>query len=190
MSPFGEPCSRHCASALFRSSAENPAVAPPIVDLFPIDLRPSRLTDQCGLSTPERRICAGAAPSCAAQPARHGWVTRRRAGASHGDVPKQRIRAGGASSRRLNAMPWPAMADRASLQRRPFVEARYDNRKSAHRPGGRLKPPDGSANCFGCLLIGNRVSATASGSLPVSIRAQARVRAQKTIELAEVPMIR
>ena len=25
MSPFGEPCSRHCASALFRSSAENPA---------------------------------------------------------------------------------------------------------------------------------------------------------------------
>ena len=165
-------------------------LAPPIVDLFLIEPRPSRLTDPCGLSTPERRICAGAAPSCAAQPARRGGVTRRRAGASHGDVPKRRIRAGGASSWRLNATAWPAMGDRAPLQRRPFEQARSYNRKSAHRPGGRLKPPDGSANCFGCLLIRNRVSATASGSLPVSIHARARVHAHKTTERMTVPTSR
>ena len=79
-------------------------------------MRPDRATEQRTIVDAKRRICAGAAPSCAAQPARRGGVTRRRAGASHGDVPKRRIRAGGASSWRLNATAWPAMGDPGSIR--------------------------------------------------------------------------
>jgi hypothetical protein len=77
------------------------------------------------------------------------------------------------------------MGEPAQLDLCPSAHPRYNqiSRSCARRV---LRgPPDGSAKCFGCLLVGCRPSGTPGDSFLVSRHAFARLGARRRVELIE-----
>ena len=132
-----------------------------------------------------RRIWACAAPSGGAQA---GWppgAARRRANGRRGGVPSGRIRVGVAADPWLYGEVWEVMGAPAQLDLCPSAQPKFNQipRSCARRV---LRgPPDGSAKCFGCLLVGCRRSGTPGDSFLVSRRARARSRPRGRIEQFE-----
>jgi hypothetical protein len=137
------------------------------------------------LSSAERRIWAPAAPSCRSQAGCLPGAARRRASGRRGGVPLGRIRVGVAADPWLYGEVWEVMGEPAQLDLCPSAHPRYNqiSRSCARRV---LRgPPDGSAKCFGCLLVGCRPSGTPGDSFLVSQHAFARLGARGRIELIE-----
>jgi hypothetical protein len=137
------------------------------------------------LSSAERRIWAPAAPSCRSQAGCLPGAARRRASGRRGGVPLGCIRVGVAADPWLYGEVWEVMGEPAQLDLCPSAHP-----KSAQRSGSCARrvlrgPPDGSAKCFGCLLVGCRPSGTPGDSFLVSQHAFARLGARGRIELIE-----
>ena len=133
----------------------------------------------------ERRIWALAAPSCRSQAGCLPGAARRRANGRRGGVPSGRIRVGVAADPWLYGEVWEVMGAPAQLDLCPSAQPKFNQIPRSCARRAQRRPPDGSAKCFGCLLVGCRPSGTPGDSFLVSRHAFARLGARGRIELIE-----
>ena len=126
--------------------------------------------------TAERRIWARAAPSCRSQTGCLPGAARRRASGRRGGVPLGRIRVGVAADPWLYGEVWEVMGAPAQLDLCLLAQPKCSTFSGSCARRGQRRPPDGSAKCFGCLLVGCRPSAPPGDSFLVSRHARARSR--------------
>ena len=87
-----------------------------------------------------------------------------------------RICVGAAAGTWLCGGVWWVMGERAQLDLCPSAHSKSSQRSRSCVRRAQRRPPDGSAKCFGCLLVGCRRSGTLGNSFLVSHRARARSR--------------
>ena len=133
----------------------------------------------------ERRIWALAAPSCRSQAGCLPGAARRYASGRRGGVPLGRICVGVAAVPGLYGEVWEVTGEPAQLDLCPSAHPKSSKRSGSCARRAQRRPPDGSAKCFGCLLVGCRRSGTPGDSFLVSRRARARSRPRGRIEQLE-----
>ena len=135
--------------------------------------------------TAERRIWAPAAPSCRSQGRSPLGGPRHRASGRRGDIPSGRICVGGAADPGLYGEVWEGMGAPAQLDLCPSAHPKFNQISGSCVRRVLRGPPDGSAKCFGCLLVGCRRTGTSGDSFLVSRHAFARLGARRRVELLE-----
>ena len=130
----------------------------------------------------KRRIWACAAPSCGAQARYPPGAAPRHANGRRASVPSGCICVGGAADAWLDGVVWPVMGERPHLDLCPSAHPKCAQRSGSCARRVQRRPPDGSAKCFGCLLVGCRRAATAADPFLVFRRARARWRPRGHIE--------
>jgi hypothetical protein len=96
-----------------------------------------------------------------------------------------RIRVGVVADPWLYGEVWEVMGAPAQLDLCPSAQPKFNQIPGSCARRAQWRPPDGSAKCFGCLLVGCRSSGTPGDSFLVSRHAFARLGARGRIELIE-----